>query len=153
MWTRGDLPFSGCAIFMGGLSDNLIRRAQADNGNCSATFDDDCVEALLDQVRNTAWGFTATATDVSQHRRISPRGACRESVGISSTPSRRRMRFQMLVPSLWDLSGPGTMGCIPIFHSQRQGSRAPIPQPPRHVNSTLRPSLHRLRYRIQSSTS
>lgn len=31
------LPFSGCAIFMGGLSQNLIQRAQTDNANCSAT--------------------------------------------------------------------------------------------------------------------
>ena len=37
---HGDFPFSACVIFMNGLGENLITRAQNDNGNCSQTFND-----------------------------------------------------------------------------------------------------------------
>ena len=61
----GNLPFSGCAFFMGGLPENLIRRAQTDNGNCSKMLDDDGITALQGQLETIAFGYTRTWTDNS----------------------------------------------------------------------------------------
>lgn len=50
---------------MGEVSQNLIRRAQSDSGNCSAMLDDACVTALQKQLQTIAMGYVATWTDNS----------------------------------------------------------------------------------------
>lgn len=62
---QGNLDYSGCTLFMGGLSQNLIRRAQSDPGNCSETLDNACVTALQNQLESLAMGYVATWTDNS----------------------------------------------------------------------------------------
>lgn len=61
----GTLPFSGCTLFMGSLSENLIRRAQTDSGNCSKMLDNDCIEALQYQLEQIAFWLVANPTDNS----------------------------------------------------------------------------------------
>jgi hypothetical protein len=62
---QGNLDYSGCTLFMGGLSQNLIRRAQSDSGNCSETLDNACVTALQNELESIAMGYVATNTDNS----------------------------------------------------------------------------------------
>ena len=62
---RGDLGYSGCSLFMGGFSQNLIRRAQSDSGNCTQMLDNACVAALQSQLETLAMGYVATWTDNS----------------------------------------------------------------------------------------
>ena len=62
---RGNLDYSGCSLFMGGLSQNLIRRAQSDPGNCTQMLDEACVAALQNQLQSIAFGYVATWTDNS----------------------------------------------------------------------------------------
>lgn len=59
-----NLPYSGCAFFMGGLQDNLIRRGQTDNGDCSATFNSDCAMAIINQTQELA--LQIVNADISQ---------------------------------------------------------------------------------------
>lgn len=59
----GTLSYSACAILFEGLSDNLIRRGQIDEGSCMQTFSEECVKALADQASITGFyltnGFTS----------------------------------------------------------------------------------------------
>lgn len=52
-------------LFMGGLSQNLIRRAQTDNGNCSQMLSDKCINALQNQLQSIAFWYVANPTNES----------------------------------------------------------------------------------------
>jgi len=51
----GNLAFSGCMLFMGAISQNLIRRAQTDDGTCSQMLNDKCINALQNQLEEIAF--------------------------------------------------------------------------------------------------
>ena len=59
----GNLAYSGCAFFIGGFSYNLINRGQNDNGSCTSMCWESCVDALIHQAANTAFGLTENYTE------------------------------------------------------------------------------------------
>ncbi|KAL9001377.1 MAG: hypothetical protein Q9169_000268 [Polycauliona sp. 2 TL-2023] len=50
------LPYLGCLTALYELPENTVQRGQDDNGDCTETFDQDCVDAILSQSRSLVPG-------------------------------------------------------------------------------------------------
>lgn len=61
----GNLNFSGCALIFEGISDNLNRRGQDDDGLCMQTFNEECVKAISKQASDTGFYLTISPTNNS----------------------------------------------------------------------------------------
>ncbi|KAL9018139.1 MAG: hypothetical protein Q9185_004546 [Variospora sp. 1 TL-2023] len=46
------LPYLGCLTALRNFPPSTVRRAQNDNGDCTETFDQDCIDALLEQAQS-----------------------------------------------------------------------------------------------------
>ncbi|KAL8651375.1 MAG: hypothetical protein Q9210_003294 [Variospora velana] len=46
------LPYLGCLTALRNFPQSTVRRAQNDNGDCTETFDQDCIDALLEQAQS-----------------------------------------------------------------------------------------------------
>ncbi|KAL8959955.1 MAG: hypothetical protein Q9193_003262 [Seirophora villosa] len=84
-----DLPYVGCLTALIVLPQSTVKRGQGDNGDCTETLGDECVNALVNQVdqslRNRAARNSTLPEDICPHL-ISPNDmpeACERSTGES----------------------------------------------------------------------
>ncbi|KAL8852329.1 MAG: hypothetical protein Q9221_002825 [Calogaya cf. arnoldii] len=70
-----DLPYYGCVTAFLDLPRSTVERGLRDRGDCTRTFDDDCVRETLENARQRALSFNTTGNDqVSDVCRLLMRG-------------------------------------------------------------------------------